>query len=262
MSELARRAFGVTGEPIELPGGVSGVFRYGGVVLKPVTDIAEAAWEQATFAALAPRPDVRWARPIAAADGDWVVDGWIANEFITGLVPVAPDWGAVIAYGARFHAATQVVEPPIEILGARMHRWARGERHAFDEETVALSDDVAIVDTQFRDWCEPDTTNPQVVHVDLGGNVFLDSDHTPVILDIAPGYRSHAYAAAVVVADALTWSNASMDVVDAIGGLPQARPLLARALRFRLATDHLAFTGAGLTPDHLDRYRAVAHAMS
>lgn len=121
MSELARRAFGVTGEPIELPGGASGVFRYHDVVLKPVTDIAEAEWEQATFAALAPRDNVRWARPIAADDGRWVVDGWIANEFIPDLAPVAPDWAAVIEYGARFHLATESIEPPTEMLRARSH---------------------------------------------------------------------------------------------------------------------------------------------
>lgn len=262
MSELARQAFGVTGEPIELPGGVSGVFRYGDIVLKPVTDVAEAAWEQATFAALEPRNDVRWARPIPAADGGWVVDGWIANEFIPGLTPVAPAWAEVIAYGARFHSATEAIVPPIEMLRARTHRWARGERHAFDEETVELTRAAAAIDAQLKDSCEPDSSRPQVVHVDLGGNVFLDPDHTPVILDIAPGYRSHAYTAAVVIADALTWSEAQMDVVAAIGGLHQARRLLARALRFRLVTDHLAAGDAGLTPGHLDRYRAIARAMS
>lgn len=262
MSELARRAFGVTGEPIELPGGASGVFRYHDVVLKPVTDIAEAEWEQATFAALAPRDNVRWARPIAADDGRWVVDGWIANEFIPDLAPVAPDWAAVIEYGARFHLATESIEPPTEMLRARSHRWARGERHAFDEEPVAVPPPIAALDARLARWCEPDPSPDQVVHVDLGGNVFLDPRRIPVILDIAPGYRSHAYTAAVVIADALVWSGASIDVVSAIDGFPRARPLLARALRFRLVTDHLASGDPGLAADHLDRYRAIAHAMS
>jgi hypothetical protein len=264
VSELARRAFGVTGEPIELPGGVSGVFRYHDVILKPVTDVAEAEWEQATFAALTPRDDVRWARPIAADDGRWVVDGWIANEFIPGLAPVAPNWATVIEYGARFHFATESIEPPTEMLRARSHRWARGERHAFDEEPVALTPVAASIDAELRDRCAPDPTHHQVVHVDLSGNVFLDPDHAPVVLDIAPGFRTHRYAAAVVIGDALLWSGADPGLIELLGPPATAYPLLARALRFRLVTEQIALAG-GVTSaygGHLDPYRQVLRQMS
>lgn len=235
-----RSAFDLTGDPIELPGGVTGVMRFGDVVVKPVVDGPEAQWEQATFAALAPSANVRWARPIPATDGRWVVDGWIANEFIAALTPVAPRWDEVIEFGNRFHNATVAIPPPIEMLGARSHRWARGERHAFDEAEIALPREVAMVDDQLRAWCVPERATAQVVHVDLTHNVFLDAAGTPVVLDISPGYRTPTYCAAVVIADALVWSGADIRTVDALGGIDTARPVLARALRFRLATDHLS----------------------
>ncbi len=145
------------------------------------------------------------------------------------------------------------------MLNARMHRWARGERHAFDEDTIELPPEVAAIDDRLRAWCVHDQETPQVVHVDLTHNVFLDRSGTPVVLDVAPGFRSHAYCAAVVVADALVWSGADVSAVDALGGLDTARPLLARALRFRLVTDHLARAESGdSTPTRgLDRYRSV-----
>ncbi len=261
-------AFGLCGNAVELPGGVTGVLRFGDVVIKPVADLREAEWTQATFSSLRFRPYVRWARPIAARDGRWVADGWIANEFVPDLTPVAPDWAAVVELGARFRAATADIDAPHAMLRARTHRWARGERHAFDEETQTLPPDTAELDRRLAASCVPDAGPEQLVHVDLTNNVFLDPEGVPVILDIAPGWRSPAYASAVVVADALVWSGASLDIVEALGGLRRARPQVARALRFRLVTDHLARQAASmdeashLAALDLARYRQILSALS
>ena len=257
-------AFGLIGGPVEIPGGVTGVLRFGDVVIKPVPDRAEAEWGQAVFAALEPDPDVHWARPLAARDGRWVVDGWIANEFVADLTPVAPEWAAVIEFGARFHAVTRALTPPVDMLRARRHRWARGERHAFNEEPFGLSEEAASIDEQLAQYCAPDTAAMQVVHVDLATNVFVDPDGVPVILDIAPGFRTPAYSAAIVIADAIVWSRADVSIIDLLGPPNIARPSLARALRFRIATDHLARleTGEATTGRSLAPYRQVLAALA
>jgi uncharacterized protein (TIGR02569 family) len=256
--------FGLGRDPVEIPGGVSGVLRCGDVVVKQVSDVAEAEWTQATFAALAPSPAVRWAKPLAARDGRWVVDGWIANEFIPDLTPVAPDWSAVIEFGERFHAATHAVPPPVDMLRARTHRWARGERHAFEEETVELPQDVATIYTELAQYCVPDHGLAQVVHVDLATNVFVDPDGVPVILDLAPGFRSHSYCSAVAAADALVWSGADLGIIDLLGPPETARPLLARAFRFRIVTDHIARSerGDATTDQSLAPYRELVAAVA
>ncbi len=262
--QTVRGAFGLDGPSELLPGGVSGAHRVGDTVVKPVADAAEAGWVQRTFAGLDPDDDVGWARPCAATDDRWVVDGWIANEFVVGLRPLAPDWPAIVDAGRRFHRVTANIEPPRSMLDARAHRWARGERHAFDEEPVALTADAASIDTELKRWCGPDPTPPQVVHVDLATNLFRDQAGALVVLDIAPGFRSPAYCTAVVVADALLWSGAAPDLVDVLGPRRTARPLLARALRFRLVTEQIA-VATGERPAHradLDPYRRVMAALS
>ncbi len=259
-----REAFGLGGPSELLPGGVSGVHRVGDTVVKPVADVAEADWVQHVFSGLEPDDDVGWARPRAAADGRWVVDGWIANEFVAGLQPLAPDWAAVVDAGRRFHHVTSDIAPPRSMLDARRHRWARGERHAFDEEPVALAGEPAEIDADLARWCRPDPTAPQLVHVDLATNLFRDPAGALVVLDIAPGFRSTAYCSAVVVADALLWSGAAPDLLDVVEPRRLTRPLLARALRFRLATDQIA-VATGELPVHragLDPYRQVMAALS
>lgn len=257
-----RDAFGVAGgaDAIHLPGNTGGVQIVGGIALKQVSDPAEAAWEQEALASLPARADVRWPRPVAAADGRWVVDGWVAHGFVSGLRPVAPDWCAVIDAGRRFHHATAHLVPPAAMLAARTHRWARGERHAFDEETVELPGSAAAVDRDLARRCRPDPHPVQFVHVDLAPNVFVDPADAPVLLDIAVGGRTPGYASGVVVADALVWHDAGLDLLDAL--VPDGDPvaLVARALRFRLVTDVLAAAAAG-TDLASDRYARIARSL-
>ncbi len=258
--QSVRDAFALRGESTQLPGGVTGVRRVGNVVVKPVTDAAEADWVQSTFAALPPAADVRWARPIAAADGRFVVDGWIAHDFVTGLTPVAPDWARVVELGARFHRATATIPPPAAMLRARTHRWARGEQHAFDEDRVALPARAAAIDAALSERCAHDAGPAQVVHVDLATNVFTDRAGTPLVLDISPAARSCSYASASVVADALLWHDAALDLVGVVDRDPaRARSLVARALRFRLAAEQIALLAREL-PAHrgdLTRYEQL-----
>lgn len=262
--ERVRAAFALRGEPVRLPGGVSGVVRYGDVVVKPVTDVPEAEWVQSTLATLPQPADLRWATPVATVDGGFVADGWIGHEYLPGIRPARPDWEFVLDAGRRFHRATAEVTPPVAMLAARAHRWARGERHAFDEEAVPLPAEAAALDRDLADRCRPDDGRTQVVHVDLLTNVFVDRFGVPVVLDIAPGDRSPRYSAAVAVGDALLWDEAPAAVVDLLGDRDDAHALLARAARFRMATEQIALT-AGTRSAHggdLTPYRRLLTLMS
>lgn len=236
-----RRAFGAPdgADPVHLAGNTGGVQVVGEVALKQVNDAAEAAWAQDALARLATVDDVRWPRPVAASDGRFVVDGWTASEFVPDLRPLAPDWAAVVDAGRRFHRATAHLVPPAAMLDGRTHRWARGERHAFGEETVTLPPDTAALDRALARRCRPDPNPVQFVQVDLAPNVLLDADDVPVVLDVAVGARTPGYASAVVVADALVWQDASVDLLDLLTTDGDPVALVARALRFRLATDVL-----------------------
>jgi hypothetical protein len=171
----------------------------------------------------------------------------------------------VIRFGNLLHHATAAIEPPVAILAARQHRWAVGERYAFDEEPgLELPAQVADIDRHLAGWCTPDPDRRQVVHVDLAGNVFLGPDGTPVVLDISPGCRSPGYADAVVVADALLWSGAGPELLEALGDRVRAHARVARGLRFRLATEQVAAMRGQRSVHDADPapYRRVIEALS
>jgi hypothetical protein len=256
-------AFGIAdgATTVHLAGNTGGVEVLGDLALKRVSDAAEADWEQRALAAVDPPADVRWARPVAAVDGRYVVDGWIATEFVPGLRPVAPDWAAVIDTGRRFHRATAHLLPPTSMLDGRTHRWARGERHAFGEETVALPPAAAALDRALARRCRPDPRPVQFVQVDLAPNVFLDADDVPVVLDIAVGARTPGYASAVVAADALVWHGAGPGIVDLVAPDGDPGALVARALRFRLVTDVIAATGDADSRFVIEPYERVLEAL-
>ena len=61
----------------------------------------------------------------------------------------------------------------------------------------------------------------------------------PGITDIVPYWRPPAWAAAVVVVDALAWGGADDDLVTRWSDLPEWPQMMLRALLFRLAVHAL-----------------------
>lgn len=198
--------------------------------------------------------DLRIAMPVPARDGSWVVDGWAATRFEPGTLPLT-DLTATLAVGAVLHAelARAVTawpladEPPAG-------RWAVAERVAFGERP--LPDDA--LDAGGRDLLarlaaardDTDLGPAQLVHGDLAGNVLLDPQGAPVVIDVAPYWRPALWAQAVAVLDAVMCSLAPAHVMDewATGRRGQA---MLRAAIFRLLSDRPADPAAyesGLGP--------------
>jgi hypothetical protein len=76
----------------------------------------------------------------------------------------------------------------------------------------------------------------QLIHGDLGGNVLFHHALPPAVIDVSPYWRPAAYAAAIVVADAVAWGGAEDDLVERLLR-QQGDQLLLRAVLFRVATD-------------------------
>ena len=156
--------------------------------------------------------DLRIAMPVPARDGSWVVDGWAATRHEPGSL-LLTDLTATLAVGAVLHAelARAVTawpltdEPPIG-------RWAVAERVAFGEQVPALRVE------------------------SVAGNVLLDPQGAPVVIDVAPYWRPALWAQAVAVLDAVMRSHAPAQVMDewATGRRGQA---MLRAAIFRLLSD-------------------------
>ena len=240
--------------PVEpLAGGQGTSVRAGDLVLSPGHDASES-WLAPYQARLAVRLDeavprsIRLALPVPARDGSLVVDGWAATRFEPGTTPCR-DLATLRATAHLLHAhlATTLLHRP-DALDARTDRWAVAERQAYDAAAavaaarrrpeiglVELVDAVAAeLDDRQRD--DADLGREQLVHADLAGNVLLDADAVPFVIDLSPAWRSPLWAEAVCVLDAVLWLDAAPEALDDWRAGPQRRAML-RAVLFRVLSD-------------------------
>lgn len=243
-------AFGVSAAPEPLSGGQRQVWRSGEVVLKPLdVSVEELRWRAHVLAALDGARGLRVAPPVRSLTGELVVDGWTAWRYEPGAAPRVGQYEDVIAAGrVLHHHLARFPRPPF--LERRDHPWAVADRVAWDEQ--AVDDDGARLPhvRALLDVRRPLALPAQLVHGDLTDNVHLHPDLAPLVLDLTPYWRPPSYATAVVVADAVVFRGASLDLVERVRAaegehFPQ---LLVRALLFRSVADHL------LAPDRDEQW--------
>ncbi|MDK1475674.1 phosphotransferase [Streptomyces sp. 549] len=249
-------AFAVGGTVVPLPGGRGLSVRVGNVVLKPVDGTEEEAeWAASVYERLlAGAGGFRVPRPLRAADGRSVVDGWTGCELLSGRPGPAGHWHEVLAAGRAFHAALSDVPCPA-FLSRRTHPWAVADRVAWGEEETDVPAQLADPYAALLALRRPVRLPVQLVHGDLTGNVLLAAGEPPGVIDFSPYWRPPVYAEAVVVADGLLWFDAPRTLLARPGECPDWTQLLVRALLFRLvAAGRLAGPTARVTEEEAARY--------
>ncbi len=270
--EHVRATFGLREvTPVSL-GDWDGGWRLGEVVLSPVADHARAAWSAKVRETLVV-DGVRLARPVRATDGRYVVSGWRADTYIDGAPE--PRHDEVVSVSLRLHKATAQLERPRFLVQPPVAPWVdvdvfvAADRAAW--ESVPLrslrAGGVPIAPTpdgqrsleligQLATLRKPVRSPDQLVHGDLFGTVLFSGAHTPGLTDITPYWRPAAWAAGVVVVDALAWGGGDDGLLDRWSTLPEWPQMLLRALIFRLAVHALhprstpeAFPGLARTAD-------------
>ncbi|MFJ7330691.1 phosphotransferase [Streptomyces cyaneofuscatus] len=227
-------AFGVRGIPEPLTGGQGRSVRVGGAVLKPAERTeGESEWAASVFERLPRGAGIRVPRPLRSAEGDAVVEGWTAAEFIDGRPGPSRQWSGVVAVGRAFHAALREVPRPA-FLDRRTHPWAVADRVAWGEEWAAVAPELAEPFAHLLSLRRPVEGAAQVIHGDLTGNVLFSSGQDPVVIDFSPYWRPPLYAEAVVIVDGLLWYEPAPGLLAGGGGDPRWRQMLIRALIFRL----------------------------
>jgi uncharacterized protein (TIGR02569 family) len=247
-------AFGVTGLVESLAGGQGTAWRAGDFVLKPLDfsmSVEELEWQGAVLDSL--RPDgFRVSRLRRALDGSALVDGWCAWELVEGGHRERA-WPEVIAVGERFHAALAGVPRP-SFLDRRTDPWAIGDRVAWGElpaESFVHVKHVARLAAALR---PVDTSQSQLVHGDLTGNVLFAEGLPPTVIDFSPYWRPVGFASAIVVGDALLWEGADVSLLAAVEHVDAFPQLLLRALIYRAVVDAI-FRPDELRADEDDFFR-------
>jgi uncharacterized protein (TIGR02569 family) len=247
-------AFGAAGEPEPLAGGEGTAWRAGELVLKPLPwsmSAEELAW-QAELMDSVEADGFRVARAVRAVDGSPLVDGWCAWERLEGAHRERA-WADVIAVGERFHAALAGKSRPA-LIDRRTDHWAVGDRIAWGERSAAEFAHVKHLRRLVSALRPVDTSRSQLVHGDLTGNVLFADGLPPAVIDFSPYWRPPAYAAAIVVGDALSWEGADESLLEAVSHIDDFAQLLLRALVYRIVVDALFRAGLPPRPDADDLF--------
>lgn len=237
-----------------LAGGEGQSWRAGGVVLKPAGRPDELAWIAQFVAGLECADRIRVASQLRCSHGLFVCGGWAATAWLDGGHR-SDRWSETRRVAAVFHeAAARSAATWPDFMRVRRDPWSRATRVAWDEEPRPRlpRDAASLVDemVEVRDSVA-DTAANQVIHSDLAGNVLFSDDLPPAVIDISPQFRSVAYAEAILVSDAVAWSDAAPAVLsEFLEESVDHRADVARAVIFRVATAALA---PGTTPDRVDR---------
>ena len=225
-------AFGVDGPAHALPGGQGGSWAAGHLVLK--LDVGTCQdWLGMALADLEP-DGLRIARPVPTPSGTWRHEGWSATARVDGVGPdhtVHTVWLDIIDAGRTFHRAVAHLSRP-HCLDERSDPWAAADRAAWSEQALPVHGALTAVEARLRAALQP-LGGSQLVHGDLTDNVLFARGLPPAVIDLSPYWRPPQYAEGVVLADALSWHDASPSLLTDAGVSVTA---VARGLLFRLLT--------------------------
>jgi len=256
------RAFRVHEPARPIPGGQGTSWRAGNLVLKPGTDGAVHDWLCDLLAELV-ADGLRVARPVPTREGAWSCRGWSATRWVDGVEPRGGEtatWVAVVEAGRTLHRALAHVPRP-DCLDAPEDPWALADRAAWGEREPRLPVELSGLLPGLQAALTP-LGPAQLVHGDLTTNVLFAAGSAPAVLDVSPYWRPPAYAEGVVVADALCWHGARVDLLDR-AQVPVGA--VARALLFRMATTaervRTPASGAVDLRDEARRYARAATAI-
>lgn len=222
-------AFGASDVPTRLPGGQGESWRSGGAVFKRAGQSSEAEWA-ATVLSTLDGPGFRVPKALAAGDGRWVVDRWVASQFVEGehAGPNGGRWAETIAACEAFHAALAGVPRPA-FLAERGDAWALADRMAWDELPLEVLPPFAETVGVLAPLLTPLDLPSQLIHGDFTANVLFADGQPPCVIDFSPYWRPAGFAIGVIVADALTWGGADDSILSLTSTISEFPQLLVRA---------------------------------
>jgi uncharacterized protein (TIGR02569 family) len=194
------KAFGVRPDIALLPGGFDQkTYRSDEVVLRYLGDDAAdvGTWNANLFDRLN-QHGFRIAKPRQAADGSWVVNGWVAEGFLEGHPPTMQDIPAVIEAITAFHQALIGTSLP-EYRNHAHTIWDRADYWAWGDIPLDIDPRLYQLASRLAPLRNPVHLPDQLIHGDLNPDNILVADHLPpAIIDLTPYWRPAPFALAVL----------------------------------------------------------------
>ncbi|WQD13684.1 MAG: hypothetical protein U1U88_002021 [Lawsonella clevelandensis] len=227
----------------------------GPIVLTPVADRARATWSARVRDTLDPS-GIRIARPFRATDGRTIVGDWRADHYGPGVLQNRPD--EVIATSLRLHDALAPQERPRFLVGAPASPWTEADYFSMADRAAFHPAGLELL----RDYLPHGTGVDGGLRADIAaGWSFTSSLQTYEKMStllpklstetcclehclsqevphwspiLCPTGTTRAWAAGVIVVDALNWAGADADLPQRWRHLSEWPQQLLRAYLFRL----------------------------
>lgn len=215
-------------------------FRVGNTVFSRVINPEIASWSSKVREGLRPE-GVRVVRPIRSTDGRFVVSGWRASVFSTGVISHRVDETVV----AALRLADGLIDATRPEL-APLSLFTRADVRAWDDQSGRIGALLRPID-------RPD----QVGHADMLATTLFSGAQPPVVTDIVPVVRPHGFTAALVMVDGLLLGAADEGILRRFSHLPDIEQLLLRAFLYRRNVQELSGNSDPNVLSNLDRAEAA-----
>jgi uncharacterized protein (TIGR02569 family) len=240
------QAFQCDGREHALSGGEGRSIRVERCVFKPIENAQRYSWSCDLLMQL-PRMGFRIAEPRRALDGSFVYRGWAASIFEPGQ-PVHGRWGEKLGIARLFHSALN--DLALSPMPPSDDRWSRAHEIAWGHVPLpkALHPEIVrTIEGIFASY-QPLARAGGIIHSDLCGNILFQDGLDPCVIDFSPAYGSPEYAESILVADAIAWEGAPLDILNLLPLDERYRQLLLRAINFRVIVTAL------FSPQDVERF--------
>ena len=225
-------AFQCVGKRQLLAGGEGHSLRVGQCVFKPVANIERYSWSCDLLLKLT-RRSFRISEPIRAIDGSFVYHGWAASIFESGE-HIDGRWPEKLNITRMFHS--ELNEIAFSPMPPSNDRWSLAHEITWQLAPLPLTlhpKTTNMIEKIFAHY-QPLSRHPGIIHSDISGNILFHEKLDPCVIDFSPAFGSVEYAEAILVADAIAWENAPVDIVNLIAFNEYYRQYLLRAINFRI----------------------------
>lgn len=192
-------AFGINPEISLLRGGIDlRTFRSGNVVLRNLGEDAQevANWQAELFSQIK-RNGFRVAKPLRATNGSWMIDGWVAEEFLDGRHATKDDITVLIKAITNFHEALIGVPMP-DYRKKESTIYDRADNWSWGEIPKDIDPNLYKLTMELAELRKPVDLPSQLIHGDLNlENVLVAENLPPAIIDFVPYWRPSEFALAV-----------------------------------------------------------------